>query len=1179
MRFLRLDLLAFGCFEDTQLDFSTDESSIDIVFGPNEAGKTTAMRALTALCFDIPAATVDAHTHDKASLSLGGSIKAQDGTTLEITRRKGKRQRVADTNDQPVDEDLLTRLLGGFSADTFRSTFALTRQSLREGGNALLRENGDVGMGLFGAALGTAALDDVVSNLEKEADGLFRPAGKKPAINSAIRAHAEQNKRIRDLSLPSEHWHAHDKELRNASEKKRLADDEIQKLRGEHSHLKRLESVLRPLARRKQVTDKLSELDQVAILSERVPQRRNDAISALQTADQDDTKAQQRIEALEQRLQGLVVPDELLRYEKQITDLYQRLSEHENSTREHPKLTSELADAQRVADELCASIRPGLSLDEADKLRLSALQEQRIYELSGRYPTLCQQLRSAQKRLKTASTELGHRLAELGRLGDDNRPQAVEALRKALQRAQMDGDLEAMFEDAQAKHKQLEMRVNEQLSAFTPWDGTLAQLRALPVPLEATVDEFSSRFEALKKEQDVVDAQLENAKTLQGEQQRRLATVDPNGALPTENELKDARKRRNQGFKLVKRRLEGKCDSKAERDFDPRMPLIDAFEQSVDQADDVADRLRLLAERIAQRENLVSESERLETQLSELDARKNELTDREQNLTRDWYLAWQPSSVEPLSCQEMKAWLQKRASLLQQADELDNSSQQVQTLARKISNHHSLLDKALAAVDSPLSSRTQTLAEVVEFAGAVLWELDELGAKRKALEQNRIELDQKVANDKRELARARADLASWRQHWRQALGWLELDARTPPTGATAVLASLGKLFAKREHLVGLRRRIDEIEQETADFRQSVSELSLQLAPELQTDNPEHTLVELYNRLAKARTDQASAEQANHQLAAEREAVDEARGRAEIAKDELSALFDETGCKDVEELEQAERSSELKARLQSELESLDQTIAERGAAHPDTLAAECEDIDPDELTERISSRERQIEAKEHERSEIDQTIGRERAELGSMDGTAAAIDQAEQAESNLAEIARSTNRYIQVRLASILLRQAIERFRNKHQGALLNRASQLFSMLTANSFTHVSVDYSAGSDDPRLVAQRDSGSQVGVAGLSDGTRDQLYLALRLASLERYYAANEPIPLVLDDLFVNFDDHRARLGFQALASIACHTQVIFFTHHSHLIELAAAELEPNSYRVHQLVSSELGVAAVA
>jgi uncharacterized protein YhaN len=89
----------------------------------------------------------------------------------------------------------------------------------------------------------------------------------------------------------------------------------------------------------------------------------------------------------------------------------------------------------------------------------------------------------------------------------------------------------------------------------------------------------------------------------------------------------------------------------------------------------------------------------------------------------------------------------------------------------------------------------------------------------------------------------------------------------------------------------------------------------------------------------------------------------------------------------------------------------------------------------------------------------------------------------------------------------------------------------------------------------LVGVRPGGrSTVGVEGMSDGTADQLYLALRLAGIETYLETNEPMPLIFDDILIRFDDHRASAALEVLRALSEKTQVIFFTHHRHLVDLA-------------------------
>jgi len=86
----------------------------------------------------------------------------------------------------------------------------------------------------------------------------------------------------------------------------------------------------------------------------------------------------------------------------------------------------------------------------------------------------------------------------------------------------------------------------------------------------------------------------------------------------------------------------------------------------------------------------------------------------------------------------------------------------------------------------------------------------------------------------------------------------------------------------------------------------------------------------------------------------------------------------------------------------------------------------------------------------------------------------------------------------------------------------------------------------------------SGEQVDVTGMSEGSRDQLYLALRLAALELQVEQGFGMPLIADDLFINFDDRRTMAGLKMLGELSRSMQVVFLTHHDHLVPLAQEAL---------------------
>jgi uncharacterized protein YhaN len=135
--------------------------------------------------------------------------------------------------------------------------------------------------------------------------------------------------------------------------------------------------------------------------------------------------------------------------------------------------------------------------------------------------------------------------------------------------------------------------------------------------------------------------------------------------------------------------------------------------------------------------------------------------------------------------------------------------------------------------------------------------------------------------------------------------------------------------------------------------------------------------------------------------------------------------------------------------------------------------------------------------------------------------------------------------------------------------MLTKASELFARLTLGSFSGVRAGYN-DKDKPALKCVRTGNVEVDVEGLSEGTRDQLYLSLRLASLFRYADLAEPMPLVLDDVLVQFDDERSRAALQIIAELGARIQVLFFTHHARLVELARAAVPASSLTVHELAS---------
>ncbi|HEU4535446.1 MAG TPA: AAA family ATPase, partial [Polyangiaceae bacterium] len=239
MRFLSLDLLRFGPFADRRLDLAEPAPGLHVLYGPNEAGKSTTLRAIVGFLFGIPETTPDAHTHKMADLRVGARLALPSGERLALVRRKGRVSTLADAEGKPVDEAVLRGALGGLSRETFEAMFGLDHEGLRLGGDELLRAEGKVGESLFGAGLGAGVLR-VRRQLEQRAAAIFVPQGKNQSLPRALKAYADAKKLVAERSLRPAEWHESADALARTLAERDAADASARALGAERDRARRL---------------------------------------------------------------------------------------------------------------------------------------------------------------------------------------------------------------------------------------------------------------------------------------------------------------------------------------------------------------------------------------------------------------------------------------------------------------------------------------------------------------------------------------------------------------------------------------------------------------------------------------------------------------------------------------------------------------------------------------------------------------------------------------------------------------------------------------------------------------------------------------------------------------------------------------------------------------------------
>ena len=150
MRINRLDMFRYGRFTDTSLEFPVQNPDVQIVFGPNEVGKSTALAAIEDVLFGIPHNSVLNFLHDYASMRIGAVLE-NGNETMEVRRRKGNKDTLLTPENTPIPagDGALASFLSGADRSFLVRMFCMNHERLRQGGREILESQDEIGQMLF----------------------------------------------------------------------------------------------------------------------------------------------------------------------------------------------------------------------------------------------------------------------------------------------------------------------------------------------------------------------------------------------------------------------------------------------------------------------------------------------------------------------------------------------------------------------------------------------------------------------------------------------------------------------------------------------------------------------------------------------------------------------------------------------------------------------------------------------------------------------------------------------------------------------------------------------------------------------------------------------------------------------------------------------------------------------
>lgn len=1180
MKLQRLHLKAFGAFTDRSLDLSGGKEGLHLIHGPNEAGKSTTLRAITQLLYGIETRTADDFLHRMAELRIGATL-ANEKQSLTLYRRKGnKATLLAEDEKTALPDDALAPYLAGVDVDAFRNLFGLTHDQLIRGGQALVQGEGDVGQALFSAASGMGQLRALLAKLDHDAGELFKPGASKPRINSALAQLALARKTVKLTQLSSREWDTLDGERRAAEGRRTELDGRLGEARAEGARLKRIQDALPLVSQRAALLEALAPLAAAVLLPSDFAERRIHAQTAARNARETLAQTGAAIARLRLELEPVNVNAPLLAREDEIEKLHQELGVNEKARNDlERKLAPELARLRDEAERILHHLRPHWSLDQAEELRLPPGQKQRLAELDRRGQSCRDAVNHAAATLDHAERQREQAAAELSVVGAAMDTALLEA---ALKRIRQSGDSESALRDDEARAESLRQSIASGIARLGHWSGPMESLEVLPVPSAESIEQFRLDMGEAIRAAAEAEKQLAALEAERTRAESELAAYQRQHHAPSLEALEDARCLRQQSWAFARSAWESATSpdqvtvpearaivNKVRESHPEANNLADAVAVMIASADELSDRLRTEADRVAQRAQLESAVASLGEKCGmQRGVHEGALANR-QALEEGWKAQWRPADIEPRAPAEMAAWKKSSDVLQSEIAALHEAEKAACVLRGTIAAQRAELGRALEACGLESLPTESSLTALIDHAEIAL-------ARQRAIVQQRAHMEKVL--DKLEhvecpaaeaaLARAREEEEAWREAWSammQAIG-----ARSDAVGAEAlaIVEAIDEVLTKHAHSMELQQRVDFIQRDDTEFRRDARSLASAVGMEAEGDEAV-TVRALYQALKQNREASGEHKRLTEQLRDEEEHHRTAGNALSRAEGELAALCAEARVEDAAALPDAEKASAERQRVEGQLHDIEQRLVVLVPGQSiDAIAVMVASEDAEALAPTLEALDERIEDLDDERLALQESIGDIKSKLAQMNGGSQAADASIEAQALIASIAEDGEEFARLRVAHFALNRAIDHYRAANQEPLLARAGEIFRALTLGSFAELRADVDDKDRHVLLGVRAETASLVDVAGMSEGTADQLYLALRIASLERHLERHAPVPFILDDILVNFDDARATAALEVLAALSERTQVIYFTHHQHLVELARAKVGKKTLFVHAL-----------
>ncbi len=273
---------------------------------------------------------------------------------------------------------------------------------------------------------------------------------------------------------------------------------------------------------------------------------------------------------------------------------------------------------------------------------------------------------------------------------------------------------------------------------------------------------------------------------------------------------------------------------------------------------------------------------------------------------------------------------------------------------------------------------------------------------------------------------------------------------------------------------------------------------------------------------------------------------------EAAELRRSAVLARAGVSSREELTKQQESETRRVQLTSQLKKANEELMDASSAETELAIVEDDLIRFDALRARET-----IQLRTSELADVEQRLNKNHEELGSLKQEIKLLESSRDSHAEFfnkarvaSEIYRASEDWFALQIEHDAVVQIRRRFEQENISGTLVTASDYMHRMTSGRYHRIWAPL--GED--FLCIDDEYGQTFRVEQLSGGTREQLFLSIRFALVREFAKRGVELPLVMDDLFVNFDQERTEAAADCLLEVAREgQQVLFFTCHEHIAKL--------------------------